>query len=163
MIAGVAVTSEPGIERETRINAVDHVAIAVEDLDAAVAFYEAAFGATVAHRETVYSDEVNEVLLQVGESYVQLLSPTSPTSPVASFLQERGQGLHHVAYRVDDCADALNRAVEAGAQAVDQKPRPGSRSTKVAFIHPRKAFGTLVELVEEDGGPKSQGPKATER
>lgn len=140
-------------EASPAITAVDHVAIAVNDLDKAVEFYAQAFGAAVAHRERVDSDEVEEVLLRVGESYVQLLSPTSPSSPVARFLEKRGEGIHHVAYRVEDCAESLRRAVQGGAVAIDQAPRPGSRSTTVAFIHPRSTFGTLVELVEE--GPTS--------
>jgi methylmalonyl-CoA/ethylmalonyl-CoA epimerase len=139
------------------ITAVDHVAIAVNDLPGAVALYADAFGASVAHRERVDSDQVEEVLLRVGESYVQLLSPTAPTSPVARFLEKRGEGIHHVAYRVDDCAAALRRAVASGAVAIDEAPRPGSRHTMVAFIHPRSALGTLVELVEEPNGSPNGG------
>ncbi|HWG75003.1 MAG TPA: methylmalonyl-CoA epimerase [Acidimicrobiales bacterium] len=128
---------------------IDHVAIAVRDLDAAVAFYEASFEATVAHRETIDSDGVSEVLLAVAESYVQLITPTRADSPVARFLDARGEGLHHVGYRVVDCADALEAATAAGARAVDASPRRGSRGTTVAFLHPKAAFGTLIELVQE--------------
>ncbi len=137
---------------------VDHVAIAVRDLDAAIAWYAEAFGATVAHREVVERDGVEEALVAVADSYVQLLCPTRDASPVARFLQSRGEGLHHVGYRVDDCAAALRRAVAAGARPIDEEPRPGSRGTTVAFLHPKAAFGTLIELVEEgpaDGGPGS--------
>src|SRR5580658_3847648 len=133
----------------TMLTEVDHVAIAVRDLDAAVAWYQEAFGATVAHREVVERDGVEEALLAVAESYVQLLTPTRPDSPVARFLESRGEGLHHVGYRVEDCADALARAVAAGARAIDESPRPGSRGTTVAFLHPKTGFGTLIELVQE--------------
>jgi methylmalonyl-CoA/ethylmalonyl-CoA epimerase len=128
---------------------IDHVAIAVRDLDAAVAWYEAVLGAKVVHREVVHSDGVEEALVQVAESYVQLLTPTTATSPVARFLEKRGEGLHHVAYRVDDCAAALEAVKASGARVIDQVPRPGSRGTTVAFLHPSASYGTLIELVEE--------------
>lgn len=128
---------------------IDHVAVAVRDLDAALDWYARTFGAEAVHRERVEHDGVEEALIRAGESYVQLLTPTRPDSPVARFLDRRGEGLHHVAYRVDDCAAALAEAVAAGARAVDEAPRPGSRGTTVAFLHPAGAFGTLIELVEE--------------
>jgi len=128
---------------------IDHVAIAVRDLEAAIAYYEQAFGATVDHREIVESDGVEEALLKVAESYIQLLTPTSDESPVAKAIEKRGEGLHHIAYRVDDCSQALDAMVAAGATAIDQAPRPGSRGTTVAFIHPKGSFGTLIELVQE--------------
>ena len=128
---------------------IDHVAVAVHDLDAAVRWYEEVFGAQEVHREVVESDGVEEALLQVAESYIQLLQPTRPDSPVGRFLDRRGEGLHHVAYRVDDCAAVLRRAIQSGVRAVDQVPRPGGRGTTVAFLHPQGAFGTLIELVEE--------------
>jgi len=128
---------------------IDHVAIAVRDLEAAVAYYQRAFGATVDHREIVEIDGVEEALLKVAESYIQLLTPTSADSPVAKAIEKRGEGLHHIAYRVDDCAEALHSMVAAGATAIDPVPRPGSRGTTVAFIHPKGSFGTLIELVQE--------------
>jgi methylmalonyl-CoA epimerase len=128
---------------------IDHVAIAVNDLEAAIDYYKRAFGATVDHREIVESDGVEEALLKVAESYIQLLTPTRPDSPVAKSLEKRGEGLHHIGYRVDDCAAALKAMVDAGATALDQAPRPGSRGTTVAFIHPKGSFGTLIELVQE--------------
>jgi methylmalonyl-CoA epimerase len=128
---------------------IDHVAIAVRDLDAAVEWYGATLGATVAHREVVESDGVEEALLRVADSYVQLLTPIRDDSPVAKFLERRGEGLHHVGYRVTDCAEALAQMRAAGAEPIDDAPRPGSRGTTVAFVHPRSAFGTLIELVEE--------------
>lgn len=131
--------------------AIDHVGIAVRDLEAAIAWYAEAFGATVTHREVVEGDGVEEALLAVADSYVQLLTPTRDDSPVARFLTGRGDGLHHVAYRVPDCAAALDAAREAGALPVDETPRPGSRGTTVAFLHPKTTFGTLIELVEDPG------------
>ena len=128
---------------------VDHVAIAVRDLDAAIGWYAETFGATVAHREVVERDGVEEALLAVADSFVQLLTPTRDDSPVARYLESKGEGVHHVGYRVADCEAALAQAVSAGARAIDEKPRPGSRGTTVAFLHPKTAFGTLIELVQE--------------
>ena len=128
---------------------IDHVAIAVHDLEAAINYYQRAFGATVDHREVVESDGVEEALLKVAESYIQLLTPTRPDSPVAKSLQKRGEGLHHIGYRVANCADALAQMIAAGATPLDKAPRPGSRGTTVAFIHPKGSFGTLIELVQE--------------
>ncbi len=128
---------------------IDHVAIAVKDLDAAVAYYQAAFGAEVSHRETVESDGVEEVLLAVADSYIQLITPTRADSPVAKYLEKTGEGLHHVGYRVEDCAAALAAMISAGATPIDTVPRPGSRNTTVAFVHPKGNLGTLVELVQD--------------
>ncbi|MFM7493716.1 MAG: methylmalonyl-CoA epimerase [Acidimicrobiaceae bacterium] len=128
---------------------IDHVAIAVNDLEAAIDYYKRAFGATVAHREIVEQDGVEEALLKVAESYVQLLTPTRADSPVAKSLEKRGEGLHHIGYRVADCAKALQSMIAAGATAIDKAPRKGSRGTTVAFIHPKGSFGTLIELVQE--------------
>jgi len=128
---------------------IDHVAIAVNDLDAAIDWYAENFGATVAHRERVESDGVEEALLAVADSYIQLLCPTSEDSPVAKYLAKKGEGLHHVGYRVDDCAVALQSVKDHGGQTIDQAPRPGSRGTTVAFVHPKTSFGTLIELVQE--------------
>jgi len=128
---------------------IDHVAIAVRDLEAAVSYYSDTFGATVAHRERIESDGVEEALIQVADSYIQLLTPTSPDSPVARYLERKGEGIHHVGYRVADCGVALQAVKDAGGQVIDQAPRPGSRGTTVAFVHPKAAFGTLIELVQE--------------
>jgi methylmalonyl-CoA/ethylmalonyl-CoA epimerase len=128
---------------------IDHVAIAVKDLEAAIDYYRRAFGATVDHREIVERDGVEEALLKIAESYVQLLTPTRPDSPVAKALEKRGEGLHHIGYRVSDCKAALDAMIAAGATAIDSAPRPGSRGTTVAFIHPKGSFGTLIELVQE--------------
>ena len=128
---------------------IDHVAIAVRDLPAAINYYQRAFGATIDHREVVERDGVEEVLMKVADSYIQLLTPTRPDSPVAKSLDKRGEGLHHVGYRLADCAAALAAMVAAGATPIDTGPRPGSRGTTVAFIHPKGSFGTLIELVQE--------------
>lgn len=128
---------------------VDHVAIAVRDLDAAIEWYAETLGAQLSHREVIDKDGVEEALLAVADSFVQLLTPIRDDSPVAKFLASKGEGIHHVGYRVADCATALNQAVEAGAKAIDAQPRPGSRGTTVAFLHPKTAFGTLIELVQE--------------
>jgi methylmalonyl-CoA/ethylmalonyl-CoA epimerase len=128
---------------------IDHVAIAVRDLDAAVAYYAETFGAQVVHRERVDSDGVEEALIAVAQSYIQLLTPTTDSSPVAKYLETRGEGLHHVGYRVADCAAALAAVKEHGGRVIDEVPRPGSRGTTVAFVHPKAAFGTLIELVQE--------------
>jgi methylmalonyl-CoA/ethylmalonyl-CoA epimerase len=128
---------------------IDHVAIAVNDLEAAIAFYRDTYGAEVSHREVVESDGVEEALIKVSDSYIQLLTPTRPDSPVAKYLERKGEGLHHVGYRVADCAAALEAVKASGGRAIDEAPRPGSRGTTVAFLHPKGGFGTLVELVEE--------------
>lgn len=128
---------------------IDHVAIAVRDLEAAVAYYRETYGVEVEHREVVERDGVEEVLMPVADSYVQLLSPIRDDSPVAKFLEKRGEGIHHVGYRVDSCAAVLEEVKRRGHQVIDESPRPGSRGTTVAFVHPKTAFGTLIELVEE--------------
>ncbi|MDP7067406.1 MAG: methylmalonyl-CoA epimerase [Acidimicrobiales bacterium] len=128
---------------------IDHVAIAVHDLEAAIAYYQKAFGAEVHHREVVESDGVEEALVKVADSYIQLTTATRPDSPIAKYLDKRGEGLHHIGYRVDDCQAALEAMVAAGATPIDDTPRPGSRGTTVAFMHPKGSFGTLIELVQE--------------
>ena len=128
---------------------IDHVAIAVRDLEAAIDYYQRSFGATVAHREVVESDGVEEALIKVADSYIQLTAATRPDSPIAKAIEKRGEGLHHIGYRVADCGEALASMIAAGATPIDQAPRPGSRGTTVAFIHPKGSFGTLIELVQE--------------
>ena len=133
----------------SELTAIDHVAVAVHDLEAAIAYYRDTFGAEVAHREVVERDGVEEALLAVADSYIQLLTPIRDDSPVAKSLATRGEGLHHVGYRVDDCAAALARVKAEGHRVIDEEPRPGSRGTTVAFVHPKSSFGTLIELVQE--------------
>jgi methylmalonyl-CoA/ethylmalonyl-CoA epimerase len=134
---------------EGLLTEIDHVAIAVNDLEAAIAWYADVFGAQVDHRERVERDGVEEALLKVADSYVQLLTPIRDDSPVAKYLATKGEGLHHVGYRVDDCAVALQAIKDAGGRVIDEEPRPGSRGTTVAFVHPKTSFGTLIELVQE--------------
>jgi methylmalonyl-CoA/ethylmalonyl-CoA epimerase len=131
------------------VTEIDHVAIVVRDLDGAVEYYRRTYGVQPVHREVVDKDGVEEVLLRVADSYVQLLTPVRDDSPVAKYLHQKGEGIHHVAYRVDDCAAALERVKREGHQVIDEVPRPGSRGTTVAFVHPKTAFGTLIELVQE--------------
>lgn len=128
---------------------IDHVAIAVRDLEAAIAYYRDTFGAAVEHRELVESDGVEEALIKVADSYIQLLCPTSDASPVAKAIEKRGEGIHHVGYRVADVAAALDAVKAQGHKVIDEVPRPGSRGTTIAFVHPKGAFGTLIELVQE--------------
>jgi methylmalonyl-CoA/ethylmalonyl-CoA epimerase len=128
---------------------IDHIAIAVRDLDAAIEFYMKAFGAKVAHRETVEREGVDEAMLQVADSYIQLVTASRDDSPVGRFLAKNGEGLHHVGYRVDDCQVAFDSMVAAGAIPIDEAPRPGARGSTIAFMHPKGSFGTLIELVQE--------------
>jgi methylmalonyl-CoA/ethylmalonyl-CoA epimerase len=128
---------------------IDHVGIAVRDLDAAVEWYREMFGATVAHRERIESDGVDEALIKVADSYIQLLQPFTDTSPLAKYMERNGEGIHHVGYRVADCGEVLESVKDKGARVVDEHPRTGSRGTTVAFLHPKTSFGTLIELVEE--------------
>ena len=107
------------------------------------------FGATVAHRERIESDGVEEALIKVADSYIQLLTPFTDTSPLAKFMERNGEGLHHVGYRVDDCASVLEGVKHQGGRVVDEHPRTGSRGTTVAFLHPKTSLGTLIELVQE--------------
>ena len=127
----------------------DHIAIAVRDLEAAIDYYRRAFDAEVHHREIVDGDGVEEALIKVADSYIQLTAATRPDSPIARSIDKRGEGLHHVGYRVEDCAAALASMVAAGATPIDVVPRRGSRGTTVAFVHPKGGFGTLIELVQE--------------
>jgi methylmalonyl-CoA epimerase len=128
---------------------IDHIAIAVNDLDAAIDYYSQAFNCHVEHRETVEKDGVEEALLRVAHSYIQLLTPTRPDSPVAKFLESKGEGLHHIGYRVANCEQAIDSVAKAGGRLIDSEPRPGSRGTTIAFVHPKGSFGTLIELVQE--------------
>jgi methylmalonyl-CoA/ethylmalonyl-CoA epimerase len=128
---------------------IDHVGIAVRDLDEAVERYRLAFGAEPVHRERMEGDGVDEALFRVGASYVQLLAPTGPDTPVGRFLERRGEGVHHVGYRVADVAAAIVALEGQGVAMVDREPRAGSRGSTVAFAHPKGFGGVLVELVQE--------------
>ncbi len=133
------------------IEDIDHIGIAVEDLDSAVEVYSKQFGMPVEHRELVAEQGVEAVLLGVGESHVELLAPLGPDTPVGKYLEKRGPGLHHVAYRVEDIESELERLKEEGVKLIDKVPRTGICDTKVAFIHPRSAGGVLTEIVQLPG------------
>jgi methylmalonyl-CoA/ethylmalonyl-CoA epimerase len=130
---------------------IDHVGVAVDDLDAALELYEGTFGMTLAHRETVTEQGVDAVLLDVGDTHVELLSPLGPETPVGKFLARKGPGLHHVAYRVEGIEDALARLAAAGVALIDAEPRTGIRNSRVAFLHPKATGGVLTEIVEPNG------------
>jgi methylmalonyl-CoA/ethylmalonyl-CoA epimerase len=132
-----------------RLTQIDHVGIAVSDLGEAVEHYRRTFGIEPTHRERMKDQGVEEVLFAIGESYVQLLGALGPETPVGRFIERRGPGVHHVAYRVENVADALEDLREAGVPLVDEEPRTGSRGTRIAFVHPKGVGGVLVELVEE--------------
>jgi methylmalonyl-CoA/ethylmalonyl-CoA epimerase len=127
---------------------IDHIGVATDDLDGAIALYEGTLGMPVAHRETVESQGVEAVLLDVGDGHVELLRPLSSDTPIGRYLDKRGPGLHHVAYAVDDIDGVLGKLKEAGIEMIDSEPRPGIRESRVAFVHPRSTGGVLTEIVE---------------
>jgi methylmalonyl-CoA/ethylmalonyl-CoA epimerase len=127
---------------------IDHIGVAVEDLDEAVSLYSERLGMPVQHRETVEEQGVEAVLIGIGESHVELLRPLSAESAVARFLERNGPGLHHVAYATDDIASTLDALRAAGLRLIDERPRAGIRGSRVAFVHPKSTGGVLTELVE---------------
>lgn len=129
----------------------DHVAIAVEDLDEAIEAYRSRYNVEPLYREVVEEQGVEEAMIPVGGSFIQLLQPLGPETPVGRFLSKNGEGLHHIAFAVASIAAALDHLAEEGAQLVDTEPRPGSRGTRIAFVHPADVSGTLIELVELSG------------
>ena len=131
---------------------IDHIGVATDDLEAALALYEGTFAMPLAHRETVAEQRVEAVLLDVGPCHVELLRPLAPDTPVGKFLERKGPGLHHVAYRVEDIEATLARLAEAGVKLIDERPRTGIRQSRVAFLHPRATDGVLTEIVEPAEG-----------
>jgi methylmalonyl-CoA/ethylmalonyl-CoA epimerase len=131
---------------------IDHIGVAVEDIDAAIALYRDSFGMKLAHRETVESQGVEAVLLDVGDGHVELLAPLGPETPVGRYMARNGAGLHHVAYAVDDIDATLEKLAAAGLQLIDSEARVGIRGSRVAFLHPRSTGGVLTEIVEPVGG-----------
>lgn len=127
---------------------IDHIGVAVEDLDAALPLWRDHFGMELAHRETVQEQGVEAALLDVGENHVELLAPLGPDTPVGKFLAKRGPGLHHVAYQVPDIDAALETVRGAGLRLIDEKPRIGIRQSRVAFLHPGATGGVLTEIVQ---------------
>ena len=127
---------------------IDHIGVAVEDLEEAIALYRDRLGMREQHRETVEEQGVHAVLLEIGGSHVELISPIGPGGSVARFLERNGAGLHHVAYRTDDIDAALKRLVSAGLRMIDEEPRVGIRDSRVAFVHPKSTGGVLTEIVQ---------------
>jgi methylmalonyl-CoA/ethylmalonyl-CoA epimerase len=127
---------------------VDHLGVAVDDLDAALVLHEAAYGMAVVHREVIEEQGVEAVLLDVGENHVELLRPLAPDTPVGRHLERRGPGLHHVAYQVADVDAVLAALRERGVELIDEAPRTGIRASRVAFLHPRATGGVLTEIVQ---------------
>ena len=134
--------------------AVDHVGVAVEDLDSAIALYSEGFGLPVEHRETVTEQGVEAVLIGVGDSHVELLLPLADDTPIGRFLTKRGPGLHHTAYRCADVAQALEQCRARGIRLIDERPRRGIRNSLVAFLHPASTGGVLTELVQPAEGSR---------
>ena len=127
---------------------IDHIGIAVSDLDAAVALYGGSFDMAEQHRETVEEQGVEAILLEVGEGHIELIKPLGPDTGVAKFIERKGEGMHHIAYQVDDIDAALQQVRDAGLKLIDEEPRTGIRGSRVAFLHPKSTGGVLTELVE---------------
>jgi len=131
---------------------IDHIGVAVESIDDALALYDGAYDMTLVHREVVEEQGVEAVLLDLGENHVELLQPLGPDTPVGKYLAKRGAGIHHVAYQVTDIDAELARLREAGVKLIDETPRIGIRGSRVAFCHPKSTGGVLTEIVEPAEG-----------
>jgi methylmalonyl-CoA epimerase len=131
---------------------IDHIGVAVEDLDSAIKLYERSFEMELVHRETVESQGVEAVLLDVGEGHIELLAPLGPDTPVGKFLAKKGPGIHHVAYSVEDIDTALEKAKAIGLKLIDESPRTGIRGSRVAFVHPAATGSVLTEIVQPAEG-----------
>ena len=134
------------------LDRIDHIGVAVEDLDGALALYEKALGMPLVHRETVEEQGVEAVLLDVGDGHVELLKPLGPDTPVGKFLAKKGPGLHHVAYAVSDIEATLSELGEQGVELIDKEPRVGIRDSRVAFVHPKSTGSVLTEIVQPAEG-----------
>jgi methylmalonyl-CoA/ethylmalonyl-CoA epimerase len=130
------------------LSTIDHVGIAVDDIDASLAVYRDLLGMPLVHRETVAEQGVDAALLDVGDGHIELLQPLGPETAVGKFLAKRGPGLHHIAYRVEDINQVLSALAESGARLIDERPRTGIRGSRVAFVHPASTGGVLTEIVE---------------
>jgi methylmalonyl-CoA/ethylmalonyl-CoA epimerase len=130
------------------LDRIDHIGVAVADIDAAIALYEGVLGMPMVHRETVTEQGVDAVLLDVGEGHVELLAPLGDDTPVGKFLAKNGPGLHHVAYAVSDIDAALTELAEQGVEMIDREPRVGIRGSRVAFVHPKATGSVLTEIVQ---------------
>ena len=131
---------------------IDHIGVAVDDLDTAIKLYERSFEMELVHRETVESQGVEAVLLDVGEGHIELLAPLGPDTPVGKFLAKKGPGIHHVAYSVDDIDKALAQVEALGMRMIDRTPRTGIRGSRVAFVHPAATESVLTEIVQPAEG-----------
>jgi methylmalonyl-CoA/ethylmalonyl-CoA epimerase len=127
---------------------INHVAVAVDNLDEAAKFYQNCLGLELTGTETVSAQKAKVGFFQIGASSIELVEPAEPDSPLQKFLATRGQGLHHICFEVDDIETEIKNLLEKGATLIDHKPRPGAHNAKVAFIHPKSASGVLIELVE---------------
>jgi methylmalonyl-CoA/ethylmalonyl-CoA epimerase len=130
------------------LSAIDHTGIAVEDIDASISYYQDVLKLPLVHRETVIEQGVDAVLFDLGDSHIELIAPLGPETGVAKFLEKRGPGLHHIAYRVDDIEASLAALAAAGVRLIDATPRAGIRGSRVAFLHPASTGGVLTEIVE---------------
>lgn len=130
------------------LTAIDHIGVAVEDLDAALPHYTDVLGLPLVHRETLAEQGLEAALLDVGDSHVELLAPLTPDTTVGRFIAGRGPGMHHVAYRVDEIERALAALADSGVRLIDERPRTGIRGSRVAFLHPSSTGGVLTEIVE---------------
>ena len=130
---------------------IDHIGVAVENLDESIALYRDRLGMREQHRETVEEFGVEAALLEIGGSHVELLTPTQPDSGVAKFLERKGPGMHHVAYRTDDIQAVLERMRATGMRLIDDEPRTGIQDSRVAFVHPKSTGGVLTEIVQPAG------------
>lgn len=139
------------LDSRTVFGRIDHIGVAVADLDAAIELHAELYGMALVHRETIAAQGVEAALLDVGESHMELLAPLGEETPVGRFLARQGPGLHHVAYAVDDVDDALRTLRDRGLRAIDEAPRAGIRGSRIAFLHPATAGGVLTELVQPAG------------
>ncbi|HKA50407.1 MAG TPA: methylmalonyl-CoA epimerase [Candidatus Dormibacteraeota bacterium] len=131
---------------------ISHLGLAVKDLDEAIKLYEEVFGLQIAHRWIAEADRMEAATFRIGDTEIELMQPLEEDSPVGRFIAKRGEGIHHIAYAVDDVADALRRAEANGIQTIDKEPRPGADGrTRIGFLHPRSTFGVLSELEEDVG------------
>jgi methylmalonyl-CoA/ethylmalonyl-CoA epimerase len=135
------------------LSRIDHVGIAVRDLDEAIRVYESRLGLRSTARERLEQEGIEIAMIPIGESRIELITPLRPDSKVEKFLQDRGEAVHHVAYATDDVAASLKQAGAAGAQLLDEGSRPGAHGTRIGFVHPRSVCGVLTEFVEADGQP----------
>ena len=151
MIAAPTARPRP-IDCGPMLERIDHIGVAVEDLDGAIDLYEGTLGMPLVHRETVDEQGVEAVLLDVGDGHVELLAPLGPDTPVGKFVAKQGPGLHHVAYGVDDIEAALAELGDAGMRLIDERPRIGIRGSRVAFVHPKSTGSVLTEIVQPAEG-----------